>query len=220
MERTQSKLIYTQPSESFWAVPEVLYRGEKGTYQLFDKMTSSMTQDKLAEVYETEKQKGNPSPTDAPLIWAISTRSHELRNEAPEVAESLRSFLQKGFRQYPNTLTRVIYNSSEQDKIIHNYKTSDEYSINEKVVGTDDWIKNISDKNVLEALLVTKDIAKINEVSQWINGTNSYLWRLNSKPKQKDERVARFLAYGSGLSLGCLRNPLNEYPAFRVLRVD
>lgn len=214
------RIIYTQSSGSFWVIPGVLYRGETGAYQLFDQMTPVMTQDKLAEVYETEKQKGNPFPTDMSLLWAISTRAYELRDQSPAEAEQLKVFLKKGFRSYPNTLTRVIYNSSAKDKVIHNYNTSDQYSLEENVVGPDDWITNIADKKVLDSILGTNEINKINQVSQWINRTNSYLWRLNSKPQKKDERVAGFGAGSGRLGFFCNGGPLCGWPAFRVLRVD
>ena len=212
--------ISTWKDEAKFIVPGVNYRGKTGTYRLFEQMTPAMTQDKLAELYEIEKQKGNPHLTDAPLIWAISTRSYDLRNENPEEAERLRQLLKKGFRQYPNTLTRVIYNPSEEDKIIHNYNTSGEYSIDANVVGLDGQMESISDKNVLESLLGTKDVIKINEVSQWVNGTNSFIWRLNLKPTNKVEKIVRFYAYACRLDLYCDGDPLYGYPAFRVLEVE
>ncbi|MFH1311121.1 MAG: hypothetical protein ABIH65_01815 [Nanoarchaeota archaeon] len=218
-------IIYESPApiwqaEKRFVIPSVSYRGKTGNYRLFEQMTPKMSQAKLAELYESEKQKGNPYPTDMPLIWAIATKGYELRNENSLEAEKLRQFLRTGFRQYPNTLTRIIYNPSEKDKIIHNYKTSDEYSFDSKVVGPDSFIDKLADMNVLEQILGTKDVIKINEVSQWINRTNSFIWRLNSKPSQKEERVARFVAYGSRLYLDCDGDPLYGDPAFRVLKVD
>ena len=175
------RIIYQAPSEGIFTISGVVYRGKTETYQLSEKMTPEIAQDKLSELYETEKQKGNPHPTDAPLIWAIASRAYELRDEAQE-SEKLRQFLRQGFRQCPNTLTRVVYNHSESDKVIHNHGTSDEYFLNENVVGADGWIKDISDKQVLESLIGTQDINKINNVSQWFNDTDSSLWRLNKKP--------------------------------------
>ena len=179
--------ILTWQAEKRFLIPDVFYKGQTGTYRLFEQMTSSMNQEKLAELYEIEKQKGNPHPTDIPLIWAIATRAYELRNENSSEAEKLRQFFARDFRKYPNTLTRIIYNPVNEDKIIHNYKTSDEYSIDTNVTGPDSSIDALSDTNVLEQLLGTKDTTKINEVSQWINRTNSCIWRLNSKPSQKNE---------------------------------
>ena len=214
-EIVEPSIIYTQPSEGFWDIPEVAYRGKTANYRLFERMTPAMNQDKLAGLYGTEKQKGNPHPTDMPLIWAIATRAFELDGNA-----QLQDFLKSGFREFPNTLTRIAYSPSGEDKITHNYRTHDEYSLTANVVGPDDWISNISDKNLLGYLLGNDNVTRINQVSNFINETNTHLWRLNSRPKQKDERVARFVADGDRLYLGADGLPLYGYPAFRVLRVD
>ena len=50
-----------------------------------------MTQEQLSELYETEKQRGNPIPTDAPLIWAIAYAGYNLKDENPEVAKTVLS---------------------------------------------------------------------------------------------------------------------------------
>jgi len=92
--------------------------------------------------------------------------------------------------------------------------------LEENLVGKDGWIKDISDKEVLTAIFGTEDIKKINEVFQWINQTNAYLWRLNSKPSKRDERVVGFGALSGGLFLSCDGYPAGRYPAFRVLKVD
>ena len=216
------RIVYVNPNENFWNIPGVDYRGETGTYRLFESMTPSLNQAQLTELYNGEKPKGNSHPMDSVLHFAILSAAHNLKDESLEEAERLRNFLQAGFRQYANTLTRVIYGSleSKSDKVIHNHGTSDEYSLDAKVVGADGWIKDMHDKKVLESFLGTKDINKINEVSNWINKTNFRIWRLNSKPSEKVERVARFSAYSGRLALGCDGGSLAEYPAFRVLRVE
>ncbi|MEK6871405.1 MAG: hypothetical protein AABX16_00710 [Nanoarchaeota archaeon] len=215
---TKKSIIYNEPSEISWDIPGVLYRGEKGTYQLFGEMSPSLNQDQLAELYTKEKQKGNPHPTDMPLMWAIATRAHELRSD--DKNEKLKNFLKQSLRRWPNTLTRIIYNLSEDDCVIHNYGTSDKYSVNCTVVGSDRWINKLLDKNILENILGTQDTQKINEISQYVNGTDTYLWRLNSKPNQKDERVAGFYADDCRLIFDCDWRPLGGCPAFRVLRVE
>ena len=220
MTKRRSAIKYVAPSESFWEIPGVVYRGETGTYRLFEAMTQPMTQNELSELYEREKKAGNPHPADSILNFAIPLVAYNLRKKNPEEAEELRNFLQTSFRKYPNTLTRVIYSPSGNDRIIHNYGTSEQYSVDKKVVGKSDWLVNIPDKRVLEALLGTKNVPQINRLFQWVNGTDAYIWRLDSKPKQEEERVAWFGAIVSRLSLTCGRNPLDEYPAFRVLRVD
>ena len=211
---------YNQPSTGSFDIHGVVYRGERGTYRLFEKMTPVMNQKQLAELYEAEKQKGNPHPIDAPLIWAIVSAGHSLRNADPRGSERLKQFLRQSLMQYSNTLTRVKYFPSGKDRIIHNYATSDQYSLTGKIVGQDGRISEISDKKFLESLLGIKDVSKVDHISRWVNETDSSIWRLNSKPKKLDERVVGLFAVSVGLDFLCNMRPLSAYPAFRVLKVD
>ena len=204
-------IVYHKPSAERWTLSGVSHRGSIGTYEVIGEMTPAMTQDKLFEKHGLEI----PSMD---LVWAIATRGYELRNESQD-SETLRQFLRQGFRKYLNTSTRIVYGPSGKDKVIHNYGTQN-HSLDEDVVGPDDWMTNIPDKNVLESLLGTQNVSQINQVSQWVNGTNAYLWRLNSKPKEKTERVAGFYAYVGRLVLVCNGGPHDEFPAFRVLKVE
>lgn len=173
-----------------------------------------MTQDKLAEFYETEKQKGNPVPMNSILHFS-------LMNSAVKSGDrELMNHIQKGLQKYPNTLSRAIYNSGGKDEVIHNYGTQDSYILTGDLTGSDGWIEDIRDKNIFNLFLGTKNINKLNRVSNGINKTPMYLWRINSKPSEKLERVVRFGANEDELSLGAYGGPFNEYPALRVLQVD
>jgi len=209
----EQEIVYNASKVESWKISGVSHRDETGTYEVIGEMTPLMTQDALAEKYGI----GIPS---MPLIWAIATKTHELKDQNPKDSEKLRVFLQNGLGSYPNTSTRIIYNHSGKDKIIHNYKTSDQYSLDGKVVGPNDWINEILDENILEKLLGTSNIKQINKVSQWINGIDMRLWRINSNPKTKIEKAARFSGGGYWLSLYCDRDPLSTGPAFLVLKVD
>jgi len=212
-ERTEpGKISYVAPSESYWILEGVKHRGENQTYRVFEQMTPPGTQDDLIEKY------GLQIP-NSQLVWALTERDYELRNSSPNEAEQLRNFLKQGFRKYPNTSSRIIYTSQGEDKVIHNVGTSDEYPLYANVVGVDGLIKDIPDKKVLESILGTYDVEKINEVSQWVNGTDSHIWRLNSKPKQEDTRVVGFDALGGRLGFDCYRVLSDEDPAFRVERI-
>ncbi len=216
----QIGIKYTEPSESFWDVPGVVYKGEIGIYRIFNKMNPLMNHGDLAEFSEKEKQKGNPHTMDSILHFAIPLAAYNLKDVSPKEAESLRGFLQKGFRQWPNTLTRVIYNPLGEDEVIHNYGTTDKYSLNGKVVGSDSWIKDMKDKRTLELFLGTSDVSEINNVFSWINKTPGYILRVNKKPKEKDEGVVRLGASGDGVGLDCDWSPSVRGPSFRVLRID
>ena len=106
------------------------------------------------------------------------------------------------------------------DRVIHNYGTSDEYSLEGNIVGINGPIQVVQDTHALELILGTSNLDNINKVSQLVNKTPMHLWRLNSKPSEKTERIVRFIAYSDGLNLDCLGNPLNGNPAFRVLKVE
>lgn len=218
---SRQNIIHSVSPEKFWDIPGVSYRGETGTYRIFEKMTSAMTQDKLAEMYETEKIKGNPYPVDSVLHFAICNQAYNLnlRNKDKGEAEQLRVAFQRGIQKFPNTLSRVVYSSLEKAKIIHNYNTSDAYSIDAKVVGDMDFIKDVKGKNSLKHLLGKKRVREINNVFQWINNTPGYFWRLGSKPDETDERVIRFKSLFDMLIVNASGYPHDESPAFRVLRV-
>ena len=179
-----------------------------------EKMTNPMNQDKLAEFSEIEKEKGNPVPMN-------SIQHIELFDDAVKSGnQDLLDFLQKGLQRYPNTLTRVVYNlAGKEDETIHNYGTSDSYSRIGDIVGNDDWVKNINNINALEFLLKTKDTERLNEISKSINKTPMYLWRLNSKPSGRQERVVRFGANADRINLDAYRLFFDEDPAFLVERV-
>ena len=186
----------------------------KSVYRLMEKMTNPMNQDKLAEFSEIEKEKGNPVPMN-------SIQHIELFDDAVKSGnQDLLDFLQKGLQRYPNTLTRVVYNlAGKEDETIHNYGTSDSYSRIGDIVGNDDWVKNINNINALEFLLKTKDTERLNEISKSINKTPMYLWRLNSKPSERQERVVRFGANADRINLDAYRLFFDEDPAFLVERV-
>jgi len=208
--RIQVVSKYVAPSQGFFEI-------KKGSsvYRLMEKMTPAMTQDRLAEFYEAEKQKGNPLPLNSIQMFGIM-------EDAVRAGDTkLMNFLQDGLRKWPNTLTRVIYNpAGEKDEIIHNYGTSGAYSLFGDIVGLDGWVSDIKDKLTLKSLLGISDTRKLNRVSNKINSTQMYVWRLNSKPSKKDERVVRFNANSDWLDLNAYRYPLDEYPAFRVLQVE
>ena len=171
----------------------------------------------LSELYTTEKLKGNPHPASVDLAFSIFRRGFELREESPDEAEDLRESFKTGLKRYPNTLSMVTYNSSGDDEITHNLGTLNEYKLKGKIVGQDGLIENLPDTNFLEIILGTKNTSEINDVFKWINSTDSYVYRINAKHSKKTERVVRFNANSDWVFLNCNRNPLNEYPAFRIV---
>ncbi|MBU2612773.1 MAG: hypothetical protein KKB62_03575 [Nanoarchaeota archaeon] len=179
-------------------------------YRLLEKMTPSMTQDELAELYEVEKKKGNPLPLNSIQMFEI------MEDAVKSGDKNLMNHIQKGLQMWPNTLSRVIYNPKGEDEVIHWYGTSDEEKMKGHLVGKDGFIKNINNPNALEFLLGTSDIKRINGVTNSINKTPMYFWRFNSKPNERTERVVGFDAGGGRLYLDADRCLSGEIPAFLV----
>ncbi len=220
----QNKIISTNkdttPREGYNTITHVRDRGVLCVYRLYDKMTSLMNSGELTEFYETEKQKGNPHPASSALTWAIFEAAVRTKDE-----ELLRK-IQNGLKRYSNTLTKVVYPPEGSDRVVHNYGTLDEYSLEGNVVGSSGWVSDLKseDKRVLELILGTKDIRRINRVSNLINGTDSFLNRLNSKHTVESEKVVGFHTHFSRFSgwfdVDCDAFFLCDGPAFRVLKVE
>jgi len=207
--KMEVKSKYVSPSKGYFEIDN-----GKSVYRLMEEMTNPMIQDKLAELYNKEKPQGKPVPMN-------SIQHIELFNDAMNSGDSdLLNFLQKGLQKGRITLTRVIYNPfGEEDETIHNYGTSDSYSIIGDIVGNNNWIHDINSSNALELLLKTKDIKMLNKISHSINQTPMYLWRLNLKPSEKDECVVGFDANDDKLYLTADGSLYDEYPAFLVEQV-
>lgn len=214
-ETINPQVKHIVPSTGYFEISKYDAEGKASKYKLLERLSSSMTQDKLAEFYESEKQKGNPLPLNSIQVMEI------LEDTANSKDSELKNYIHKSLRgNWINTLSRVIYKPvEEKDVTIHNCGTSDEYSITGDIVGKDGWIKDINNSNALESILKTKDIKKLNEISNTINSTPMYFWRINSKPSKKTERVVRFVAYDVGLGLYADGVLFVEYPAFLVEQI-
>ncbi len=210
MSKIIPKVEHILPSAGYFKI-----NSGKNIYKLMDKLSSSMTQDKLAEFYESEKKKGNPLPLNSIKFMelledAVNSNNNELKN-----------YLCKSLREnWINTLTRVIYNPIKEDETIHNYGTSDAYSRTGNIVGDDNWIEKMNNKNALESLLKTTDVEKLNKISNEINQTPTYIWRLNSKLSEKSESVVRFFSNGGRLDLVAYWDLSNQCPVFLVEMVE
>ena len=214
-------VVYVEPrasnwrQEARWEIPGVSYRGNVGKYAILKKMTPPLIQEKLAELYEKEKQAGNPRPTDAPLLWANISQACKIGGDTKNLIASL----QKGIRGWSNTLSQAVY-SPLRDRAVHNANTSDEYTIQGRLVGPDGFIKDIPDKHILEMILENKNVEEIDNVSQKVNSTLMYLWRVNSKSGEEVSKVVVFYADSDRLYLNFSRYLCNQIPAFRVLQIE
>ena len=200
--------------DDYWRIEGVNYKGKIKTINLAQQLLPNMTQDKHAEYREQAISKGEFYTGDMPLYHAVFTALFNQKDK-PE-SEQARQFIKKSMRKkWLMTLTRIAYQPRGKDKIIHNYNTKDEYSLEENIVGEDKFIED-ADRSALKALLGTDNIQEIKNIYNWINETDTYIWRINSKPNKVDERVARFGADSDRADLDCYRYPDGRYPSLGV----
>ncbi|MFA5174462.1 MAG: hypothetical protein WC438_04750 [Candidatus Pacearchaeota archaeon] len=204
----------TNPNQSiinagdYWTIPNVSYRNGIHTFDLAKTLLENgqaQTQDYWVYYRNIAQPKGEFYTADMPLYHAVFTALFEQKDN-PE-SEEARKFIQSSMRdKWPITLTRIAYQPRGKDKIIHNYKTNEQYELEEKIIGPDRFIKS-RDSPALNALLGDGDIDQINSIYNWINQTNPYIWRVDSKPNEIDERVAGLDANSGWVDLGCGRSP-------------
>ena len=206
-----------------WSINGVQYRNGIYTVDLLKTLLdngSSKTQDGWAEF--SEKAIGNKGfyVGDLPLQHAIFTTLFKNKNALNnDEIENIRKFLNDSMvKHWMMTLTRFNYTPFDEDIVIHNYGLQDKYEIRENIVGLDELVKNASDKKPYKAILGTDDTAEINAVYNWITGKDAYLWRVNSKPKKNDVRIARVDASTGRAILSCDGGPQSSDAAFGVRR--
>ena len=196
-------------NDNFWTINDVQYRNQIYKVDLLKTLLdegNSKTQDEWIEYSINAKKNNDFFCADMPLQYAIFKALYNSPDNGEK--EQARQFIQKSMREtWLSSLSRIFYSPSGNDKIIHNYKIpNEEYETSNLVVGKDRELE-VSDKNVLEALVLTKDVDEVKKVLNWINETPVWIWRLNNKPKNVDERVARFSAYDVRAVLNCVGSP-------------
>src|SRR3989344_2532669 len=169
--------------ENFWEIKGAVYRSETGIVRLGKQLLlngEARTQDEWVQYSLEARAKGLLYTSDFPLLYS-AIRAVE-NSDAPE-KEEIRNFLKETARaKWLMTSTRLRYNPSGLDEIIHNFKMPDEYTERVALVGPDRIIER-GDAEVCKALLGTDDIQEISDVFQWLNETPTYLWRLNKRYK-------------------------------------
>ncbi len=195
-------------SGTYWEIQGVEYKNKIHTVNLLKSLLdqgSLKTQEDWAQYSIQAKAKGEFCTGDMPLQHALFTALY-YQKDNPEL-EQAREFIKENMRnRWLTTLTRIVYQPTRKDKIIHNFQMPDQYELKENIVGKDRKIIS-DDKPSLKALLGTDNINQIKQVYNWINQTPTWIWRLNSKPGSIDERVAWFSALSDGAGLVCDRRP-------------
>jgi len=206
----QTPAIIT-PSSKYWTLDNVQYKGQNCTVELARELLDGgnyHTQDDWADISLKARTDNQLYTPDMPLFHGIA-KSLYLTRTNPAV-EEIRQFIKTNARvSWLMTLTRLQYKPGEKDRVIHNYKQGNslEYSMDENFVGKNDEIKDLNEPQVFQAILGDSNVQQISEIYSWINDTESYLWRVNSKPNTLDEKVAGFGAGSGRAGLDCYRSP-------------
>ncbi len=194
----------------YWSIPSVQYRGGIYIVDLAKSLLdggNKKTQDEWIAYAKEAQPKDEFYTGDMPLQHAIFTATFQLEESAGK--EEIRQFVKKHmFERWLMTTTRIYYQpqGSTEDIIVHN-KGLDEYQSRENFVFPDEYVKDSTRPSNYKALLDVDNLEEINKVYQWLTEKNAYLWRNNSRTRNVEERVARFVA-GSGRAwFYCDRNP-------------
>ena len=139
---------------------------------------------------------------------AVLGPAYDLREKGGDV-EEVRKFLQSSFRNhYPQTLTRIEnMPDGQKDVIVNAYETPFEKREEIDFIGKDG--KLATHLSLEQSLGLTgQSPERVIEILNWLNETSqTYLVRVNRKPEQKIETVARFDASSGGAYLNCDWDP-------------
>jgi hypothetical protein len=191
------------PLENSWRIENVFYRGETKDYLLSKSLLEPATQNEMAAQYLIAKKNNDFHCADISLYYAIFKSLYN--SPCSKQKEEARNFIQKSMREkYLGTLTRFQYPVNGKDKIIHNYGILGEEDFKQVNLAGHNREINSGDEDILEALLLTRDIDEVKEIFNWINPTPTWILRVNKKPKKSTyERVAGFVVDSDGAGVGC-----------------
>jgi len=192
----------------------VLYQGSLCRVDLAKALLdngASRTQDQWVQYSQEVERNDAFRVGDFPLYHALFTTLYRNRDtpQYQEAIEQARTFIDKQMKaKWLTTLTRIGYQPSGQDTIIHNYNMPNQSTLQADVTGPDGLVSTLQGETALfKDLLGTEDMQEIQNVYHWLTNVPLYLWRVNAKPPQIDERVARFDADAGRTNLNCNRYP-------------
>lgn len=209
---TKAKTVYQAPItiEGSYTLKGVRENGRIYTAKVMENLSEPMNYEQMQEFDFKAREAGNPRLISIPIFFQLAKSGMQIKDNA------FLNFLNGNLKKWPNFFSAVNYSANEKDKIIHYEGTPDEYFFNGNFVGTDNWIEKIEDKKTLVSLTGIKDVAFLNKISNSLNSTNAYLWRVNSKPNLDNKKIVRFGAYPNRLYLCAYRDLSYQIPCFRV----
>ena len=212
-----------QNNQDFWRIGSVQYRNGIYVVDLAKSLLdngNTRTQDDWAKHYESAIGRNEFHTPNYPLLYGLVKALYNARDKPAQknnVAETSSFLKDKSRAHWLMTLTRVRYQPQGNDVVIHNYGTRDKYEEQVDFIGPDERIEGTAKPLACQRLLGTNDsVQNINNLFNWLNGTDIYIWRVNKKPKKVDERVAGFGAGSVGAILNCNRNPSCAYSSLGV----
>jgi len=202
---TPRKADLVVPASDFWTISGINYRGNTLTADLSKKLLPARTQEQHAE-HRNSARENDFVTMDMPFYIAMFDALFE-QKDALEYSGQTRDFIQRAMRQtFPNTLTRIAYSSRGKDTVTHNYGTKDSYQVTANVIGKDRVIGR-GDREAIGAVTGTKDIRRLHQIFNYLNGTDLSIYRLNEKPQDLTECVAWLFAYPDYAWVYCIRLP-------------
>lgn len=193
------------PTQDFWTIPNIHYRGEIVPADLSKRLLPVRTQQQHAE----HRNFASPEDfvtMDMPFYIAMFDALFKQRDTL-EYAGDVRNFVQRSMRQsFPITLTRIAYSPRGKDTVTHNYGTEDSYQVRANIVGEDRVIRRW-DREAIEAVTGTRDIKRLHQIFNYLNGTDLSVYRFNEKPQELTECVARLYAGADDAGASCYRHP-------------
>src|SRR3989338_7821229 len=159
---------------------------------------------------------------DAPLYHASLFALNNAKNGSQDqLVKKISKMFRKDFADFfMTTSSRVFYRANGLDEIKHMLCTDEEYSVELDFCGKDGWLNaTCGFEESIDALLVTKDLAEVEDIYNWVSGKKPYLWRINDKPQQDLERCVVLGVDSNGDGFGILANGDvdNERPARGVV---
>ena len=118
-----------------------------------------------------------------PLLMGLMTKLYEEREgKYTNIIKKIQKKLRQDFKdKWMVTSTRINHHTDRLDEVIHDYRR-DEQIIEGDVFGPHDWVTPASGfEGPMERLFGTRNLALLEDVSQWCSGKKPYLWRYRFK---------------------------------------
>jgi hypothetical protein len=106
-----------------------------------------------------------------------------------------------------------------RDIVMQRYGTKNQTQESLNLIGNDGEVQEVLRADACRALTGTTP-ANVKKYIDWVNGTSyAGIWRFNSRPEQRTERVVGFGASSDWAGLDCGDwFPFGQYPALQVSR--